>query len=180
MLESLRYKLLVQQHKNRIYSYSYFMLKNHFDADDATQEVLIRIWNHLDNFEIKAAKSWIMKTTHNLCLDYLRKRQKSLRREYSIDEEEESMIEAPANLSDPEIGARREMLKAKIDEAVNKLPEMLKSIFVMYELQGFKYKEISYEMDIPLNSVKVYLMRARKKLQEELKEFKNEAIESNR
>lgn len=155
------------------------MLKNRLDADDVTQEVLIRIWNNFDNFEIKAAKSWIMKTTHNLCIDYLRRRQKNFNREISIDGEEEIMIQAPANLSDPEIGARRELLKTKIVESVNKLPETLKKIFVMYELQGFKYREISSELNIPINSVKVYLLRARKLLQEELKEFKNEIIESN-
>jgi len=44
----------------------------------------------------------------------------------------------------------------------------------MYELQGFKYNEISETLSMPLNSVKVYLMRARKKLQEDLKEYKNE------
>ncbi len=150
------------------------MLKNRMDADDVTQEVLIRIWKHLDNFEIKAAKQWIMKTTHNLCLDYLRKRQRTLNREYSIDDEEAIMIEAPAYLNDPEISVRREMLKTKIIESVNKLPETLKNIFVMYELQGFRYREISNEMNIPLNSVKVYLMRARKKLQEEIKVYKDE------
>ncbi|MGA9292903.1 MAG: RNA polymerase sigma factor, partial [Ignavibacteriaceae bacterium] len=61
-----------------------------------------------------------------------------------------------------------------LKEAVENLPENLKSIFIMYQMQGMKYKEISMVLDIPINSVKVYLMRARKKLQKDLKEFKNE------
>jgi DNA-directed RNA polymerase specialized sigma24 family protein len=62
-------------------------------------------------------------------------------------------------------------------EKVKSLPHYLRSVFVLYEIQGFKYKEISKSLDIPINSVKVYLLRARKKLQEELKSYElQEAI----
>ncbi len=179
MLKSLRYKILVKEHKSRIYSYSCFMLKNRLDADDVTQEVLIRIWNNLDKFDYGSAKSWIMKTTHNLCLDYLRRRKVNLQRELIVDESEGVQIRDPYYLSDPEISTRRELLKERIGAAIESLPEMLRDIFIMYEIQGFKYKEISETIKIPLNSVKVYLLRARRKLQEELKEFKNETIEFN-
>ena len=179
MLKSLRYKILIKEHKSRIYSYSCYMLKNRLDADDVTQEVLIRIWNNLDNFELSSAKSWIMKTTHNLCLDYLRRRKVNSEREYVIGEGEEMQVKAPHYFSDPEISTRREMLKERIATAIERLPELLKEIFVMYEIQGFKYKEISETINVPLNSVKVYLLRARKKMQEELKEFKNETTEYN-
>lgn len=155
------------------------MLKNRLDADDVTQEVMIRIWNNLDNFDLGSAKSWIMKTTHNLCLDYLRRRKVNSQREYINNEGDELTIKAPHYLSDPEITTRREMLKERINSAIEQLPDMLKEIFIMYEIQGFKYKEISEVINIPLNSVKVYLLRARKKMQEELKEFKNETIEYN-
>ncbi len=179
MLKSLRYKILIKEHKSRIYSYSCFMLKNRLDADDVTQEVLIRIWNNLDNFNQSSAKSWIMKTTHNLCLDYLRRRKVNSQRELIIDEGEEIQIRSPHYLSDPEVSARREMLKERISNAIERLPEMLKEIFIMYEIQGFKYREISENINVPINSVKVYLLRARKKMQEELKEFRNETVEFN-
>ncbi len=154
------------------------MLKNKLDADDVTQEVFIRIWNNIDKFDAKAAKSWIMKTTHNLCLDYLRRRKLSTVREYIIDEESEEKIQNNDRYSDPEMETRREILKEKIHEAIERLPENFKSIFVMYELQGLKYKEISEILNLPLNSVRVYLLRARKKLQEDLREFKHETTEN--
>jgi RNA polymerase sigma-70 factor (ECF subfamily) len=178
MLKSLRYKLLVQQYKNKIYSYSYYMLKNRMDADDVTQEVLIRIWKNLGSFNPDAAGAWIMRTTHNLCLDYLRKRSTAVKRELNIDEDNSDKIKEVDRLTDPEVKARQEMLKLKIQESIERLPETLKSIFVMYELQGLKYREISEILDVPLNSVRVYLLRARKKLQHELREFKHEAIET--
>ncbi len=154
------------------------MLKNKLDADDVTQEVFIRIWKNLDKFDIQSAKSWIMKTTHNLCLDYLRRRKLATEREYIIDEDSEERIKNDDRFGDPEMETRREILKEKIQEAIERLPENFKSIFVMYELQGLKYKEISEILNLPLNSVRVYLLRARKKLQEELREFRHETTEN--
>ena len=85
MLDSLKFEILIKQHKNNIYNYALYMMKNRMDADDITQEVFIKIWNNINNFNIKAAKSWIMRTTHNLCIDYLRKQQTSQKREVNID-----------------------------------------------------------------------------------------------
>lgn len=144
------------------------MLKNRMDADDITQEVFIRIWKNIDKFNLNSAKSWIMKTTHNLCIDYLRKNQISAVRQSNIEEE--------IILTDEEVVYRKNLLKERIREGIESLPENLKSIFVLYELQGFKYAEISKALDLPINTVKVYLMRARKKLQEELKELKHETV----
>ena len=172
MLKAVKYEMLVKQHKNNIFNYALYLMKNKMDADDITQEVLIRIWNNIDNFNIRAAKSWIMKTTHNLCIDYLRKKQNSIKREINIDEN--MSISSTGTMTDTEVKVRKEFLKSKIKEGIENLPQNLKSVFVLYELQGFKYQEISTALSMPLNSVKVYLMRARKKLQEELREYRHE------
>jgi len=172
MLDSLKFEILIKQYKNNIYSYALYMMKNRMDADDITQEVFIKIWNNINNFNIKAAKSWIMRTTHNLCIDYLRKRQTSQKKEVNIDSN--INISGAGTLTDTEVRLRKNLLKDKIKHGIETLPDNLKSVFIMYELQGFKYNEISETLSMPLNSVKVYLMRARKKLQEDLKEYKNE------
>ena len=68
------------------------------------------------------------------------------------------------------------MIGTKIKSAIENLPEKLKSPFVLYELEGFKYREISKILDVPLNTVKVNLLRARKHLQKELKFYANEQL----
>ena len=155
------------------------MLRNRMDADDVTQEVLIKLWKNIDNFNINAASSYIMKITHNLCIDYLRRRNVSLSREIEIDNIFEETYENVNDLADPESMVSRENLYQRLKEAIEDLPVNLKSVFVLYQLQGMKYKEISDAMDIPLNSVKVYLRRARIKLQKELKSFKDEVPSAN-
>ena len=172
MLASLKYEILIKRYKNNIYNYALYMMKNRMDADDITQEVFIRIWKNIDNFNMKVAKSWIIKTTHNLCIDYLRRNQRIISRETTV--EDKKNMQGAGTLTDTEVSVRREFLKDKIKQGINNLPENLKSVFVLYELQGFKYKEISETLSIPLNSVKVYLLRARKQMQEELKEYRHE------
>lgn len=72
--EEKKYSMLVKQHKNMIYGYALYMLKDRIEADDAVQEVLIRLWSNMDSINLLAAKSWLMRTTHNLCIDFIRKR----------------------------------------------------------------------------------------------------------
>jgi len=171
MFAEQRYRFLIQQYKNKIYTYSLYMLKNRMDADDITQEVMIRIWQNIDKFNILAAKTWIIKTTNNLCIDYLRRRAIAIKREFEIDEFFEDTYSKNHNSENPYLITHFKMIASKVKEAIQRLPENLRSVFVLYEIEEMKYKEISKALDLPINSVKVYLLRARKKLQEELKEY---------
>lgn len=176
MLKEQRYRYLVQLYKNKIYSYSRYMLKNKMDADDVTQEVMIRIWNNMDKFNLFAAKTWIMKTTNNLCIDYLRRKTIQLKREIEIDEIFEETFATKKPGDNPLHLTHTNMMVANVKCAIEKIPEDLRSIFILYEINGCKYREISQTLDIPLNTVKVYLLRARKYLQQELKSYETEEI----
>lgn len=152
------------------------MLKNRMDADDITQEVLIKIWKNINQFNILVAKTWIMKTTHNLCIDYLRRRKAELNKNpYSVDDVSEYIENNEEE--NPMLITENKFAEQKIKNVVKNLPENQKSVFVLYEMQGLKYKEISKTLDMPINTVKVTLMRARKELQTNLNELKlQEAI----
>ena len=176
MFAEQRYRFLIQQYKNKIYTYSLYMLKNRMDADDVTQEVMIRIWQNIDKFNILAAKTWIIKTNNNLCIDYLRRRTVAVNREFEIDEFFEDTYSKNHNSENPYLITHFKMIAPKVKEAIQRLPENLRSVFVLYEIEEMKYKEISKALDLPINSVKVYLLRARKKLQEELKEYEPQEI----
>jgi RNA polymerase sigma-70 factor (ECF subfamily) len=147
------------------------MMKNRMDAEDITQEVLIRTWQNINNFNFNAAKAWMMRTTHNLCIDHLRKNKTINYREQELDEDFHENIADKTPDGNPNIIAEKNITESIIKEAIERLPERLKSPFVLYQLQGFKYKEISQILDAPLNTVKVNLLRARKQLQKELKEY---------
>jgi RNA polymerase sigma-70 factor (ECF subfamily) len=175
MITDSKYNFLVQQYKDRVYSYSLFMMKNRMDADDVAQEVLIRIWKNINKFNMLAAKTWIMKTTHNLCIDYLRKRKsESANNPYSIDDVQDYIENKEEE--NPAINLENKITEIKIEEAIRTLPENLRSVFVFYEIYKMKYKEISKTLDMPLNNVKVNLFRARKQLQLSLSEIKFQEV----
>ena len=112
-----------------------------------------------------------MKTTHNLCMDYLRRRKTQQQRNVEIDEETADLMQANNSGANPDLELQRKLLKEKLSCAINNLPESLKSVFVLYEINGLRYKDISEILSLPINSVKVYLFRARKKLQDELRQL---------
>ena len=119
------------------------MLKNRMDADDVTQEVLIRIWKNIGQFNILAAKTWIMKTTHNLCIDYLRKRNSDYSKNpFSVDDVSEFIENKDEQ--NPMLKVEGEITELKIKESIKILPESLKSVFVLYELQN-KLTEIKLQ-----------------------------------
>ena len=172
MLKQIKYNSLISQLKNKMFNYALFMVNNRMDAEDITQEVFIKLWNNFEKINLSKSKSWLLSTTHNLCIDYLRKRKKQMNDSTEINE---NTISKKENfLSDPEINYRRNILKDRINKSIKKLPNNLKCVFVLYEIEGFKYREISQALNFPINSVKVYLLRARKKLQEDLREFRYE------
>jgi len=168
MINSLRYKIIVQQFKNKVYSYSFYILRNRMDAEDVTQEVLLILWKNIEKINFIAAKTWIMKTTYNKCIDYLRKRKRILSKEQNIGEEEEA-LNYLNNVLPPDLLLEKKLIQSKIQEALGKLNDTQKQILVLYEIQGLKYKEISKVLEIPINTIKVYMLRARQNLLNELK-----------
>ena len=117
-----------------------------------------------------------MRTTHNLCLDHLRKNKRINYNELQINEEYCDEIEDHELIGNPEKLTAKKITDEEIKEAIERLPERFKSPFVLYEIQEFKYKEISKILDVPLNTVKVNIFRARKQLQKELKHYAKERI----
>jgi RNA polymerase sigma-70 factor (ECF subfamily) len=142
------------------------------DAEDVTQEVLLVLWQNIENINLKAVKTWVMRTTYNKCIDFIRKRNLMFQREEDINEEKEEVIYELGSVTQPDLILEKKQLQSKIHKAVEMLPEEQKHALILYEIQGMKYKEISNILEIPLNTIKVYIMRARQNLLKELKREK--------
>jgi RNA polymerase sigma-70 factor, ECF subfamily len=70
---------------------------------------------------------------------------------------------------DPSRAADLDQLRNRMDAALQTLPELVRTVFILYEINGLRYRQIAEQLEIPLNSVKVHLLRARRKLQELLR-----------
>ena len=162
MIRELEFKVLCQRHSDEIYRYARGLLANGADAEDATQEVLLRLWNHLPRINPFNLRAWLLRTTRCYCLDQIRRR---ANRAAPLLMEEEMLEDQPDELAvNPSVAADSSFRLEQARKALLRLPENLRSVFVLYEVNGLRYREIAQALDIPINTVKVYLSRARVQL----------------
>lgn len=157
----------VHRYKDRIYGFAYHYLHDRAAAEDVTQEVLIRFWEHRDELRPEGTLAWLLRVTRNACIDALRRR--STRRRVMIAPRD-GLRSAHSRQRSPEAEAETADFQAHLEDALARIDEPYRSILILREIQDFQYKEISGALDLPMNTVKVYLHRARKKLRKELAE----------
>ncbi len=157
----------VHQYQDRIYGFACAYLKDDAAAKDVTQDVFIRYWNHYDDVDDERAIAWLMRVTRNACIDLLRKRQT---RRKSVTVDSENLHRAPDAEADPYADTESADFETRLDAALAEIDEPYRSVVTMRELHNMKYKEISDALDMPINTVKVYIHRGRKKLRHELAE----------
>jgi RNA polymerase sigma-70 factor (ECF subfamily) len=159
---------LVRLHRDRVFSVAFYSLKNREDAEDVTQEVLIRMWNHWRRLEGEHLQAWLLRVTRNACVDAVRRRQ--TRRRHEADGDDAAIEAAPGGGSDPERDAESADFRRCLTTALAGLPEPYRSIVILREIQDLAYDEIAAAVNKPLNTVKVYLHRGRKMLRDRLRE----------
>jgi RNA polymerase sigma-70 factor (ECF subfamily) len=168
MIREVEFKDLCQRHRHEIYRYAHALLANTADAEDAAQEVLLRLWNHLPRLNPFNLRAWLLRTTRHYCLDQIRRRSKLAPPMLSNDE---MLLERPDERAiNPSLAADSASRLEQARTALAKLPENLRSVFILYEVNGLRYREIAETLEIPINSVKVYLSRARAKLSKTIAE----------
>jgi RNA polymerase sigma-70 factor (ECF subfamily) len=165
MIRELEFQVLSQRHCDEIYRYALGLLGNRADAEDAAQEALLRLWNHLPRLNLFNIRAWLFQTTRNYCLDQLRRRSRTASLNSVGVDSDEILEEWPDDLAvDPSFAADSTLQLEQARRALLKLPEALRSVFVLYEANGLRYREIAAALGMPVNTVKVNLLRARQKL----------------
>jgi len=160
---------LLREIEAHVYRTAYYILGSEQDAMDASQEALIRIYTKIGSYEEKALfKTWVQRIVTNICIDKFRKMKPTV----SIDEHE--MVFAASHNVEEEIVTG--YLAKDIREAIDKLPAHHRSVVVLRYLQDFSYHEIAESLNLPLNTVKSYLFRARQQLQTLLQDYQKGGV----
>lgn len=130
------------------------------DADDLTQQIFIQMYRKIEQFQAQSKfQTWLYRLAVNESLQHLRKnkRKQQVLSHDPIDNRPSSSRYCDA--------------KDVLDAALDRLEPLLKSIFLLKELRGLSYREISEAIDIPEGTVGSRLNRARRQLQEHLVEL---------
>lgn len=164
------FQKLVDRHRDRVFTFACYCLGDRDEAEDVTQEVLVRLWGHFEHLEAERIGPWLIHVTRNACIDAIRKRN-TYRALVSVDPDGEMMARAASDGPDPVAMVESADFQQQLERALERIAEPYRSIVILREIQDLKYEEISEALDIPLNTIKVYLHRGRRKLREHLKDY---------
>jgi RNA polymerase sigma-70 factor (ECF subfamily) len=162
------FEQLIIRYERKIYSICIYFLKNREDAEDAAQEIILKLYKKLGSFRKESAFStWMNYVASNTCRDYLRKRKRNqvLYLDEDIRTDESSISrELPSEEDTPEERMEKKELGILMQEALFKLKDDHKEILLMREYQELSYEEISEILEISVGTVKSRIYRARQDL----------------
>jgi RNA polymerase sigma-70 factor (ECF subfamily) len=170
--DNYAFDLLVKRYQRKIYFLAYRMVKNHDNADDIAQDTFINAYSAIGSF--KAGYSfytWLYRICMNLSINFL-KRQKFMIPESQF-EEDTNPLEKEATRVDPADHLASKELEMKIDRALNSLPPKFKAVLILRIYEDLSYEEIAQTLNISTGTVMSRLFRARERMQEMLKEYKD-------
>lgn len=164
---------LIYKYDKLVLSIAYNYRADREDAKDIYQEVFLRVYNGLKNFEGKSEFStWLYRITVNVCLDYFDKKKKHAA--VSIDSylEDEDSGMPRLQLADCDMADKALMeheTRTLLEDAIETLPPQQKMAFVLKYVKEHKIKEIAKIMDCTEGTVKKYLFNAVHKLRARMK-----------
>lgn len=168
---------LVNLYSDRVYNLALRILRRSDDAADILQETFIRVFEKIDTFDGRSDFfTWLYRIATNLSLMKLRKEKRTV----LSDEDLEMQYDRPdsARIVEWQSLPLRRMISAEfrkqLNTAVDSLPEIYRSVFVLRDLENLSIKETSKILDITESNVKVRLKRARMFLREKLAEYMSE------
>lgn len=165
------YEELVQRHMDRVYSIAYRVLGNKEDAEDAAQDVFLKIYHGLKTFDQQAAFStWLYRIATNCTLDYVEKTRRQSKtnvrffgRAQRKDEsgpDEIAELRAPTEQS-PEMQAIQRDLRECIQRVLKRLDREQVRVLLMRDYDDRSYDEIAHLLQVGLSAVKMRIHRAR-------------------
>lgn len=163
--EPALFELLVRRYNQRVYRAVRSLLRDDREAEDAVQQAWLAAYSHLDQFAgASAFSTWLTRIALNEGLARVRQR---ARLDVVASVPEEGIV-GMRTVGDPEKRAADRELARLLEEAVDGLPEMYRTVFVLRELEGLSTAEAASCLDISEELVKVRLHRARLALRDAL------------
>ncbi len=164
--DTTAFETLYHHYKKKIYSTAYGVLQSSTHAQDALQEIFIKIWVNRGKLKnMNYFPAWLNTIIRNHLYYKLRqqaKREKPL--DYLINDDHDSFTEKIYN------EAEFKELVVLVEEAMSKLSPQQQRVFELSRLQGLKHREIATEMNLSQETVKKYIMEALRQVRDYLQQ----------
>jgi len=171
---------LADRYRSRIFQLAMRYMKNREDAEEVTQDVLLKVYRKVDAFRGDAQlSSWIYRITFNTAMSRLRStrlaRAAEQERERALavqNDEPARLTRQPADWSRmPDESLLRAQLREAVAEAIEELPEIYRAPVVLRDIQGLTTEEASSRLKLKDQTLKSRLHRGRLMLREKLRTF---------
>lgn len=156
------YDLLVDRHLQAVYSVAVRILGHACDAEDIAQDTFLRAYERLDLFDSRwSFRNWLLKISSNLAINRIRSRGRERKLQLKMAAEDEATSERDsADLPGPRDWAYW----------LDQIDETQRAAIVLFHFHEMPYTEIAEVLQVPVNTVRTYLYRGRKKLKEVMTE----------
>lgn len=144
-----------------VYNVAFRITRNSADAEETTQDVFMKIYRNLKGFGFRSAfKTWVYRITVNTAINHYRKFNKEEKNRVDYDNIIESL---PDNrLATEEINQSDH--QSRLNALLDRLSPKYKACLILREIEGLSYQEIAGTLNMPVNTVRSRLKRARQAL----------------
>ncbi len=159
-MDTNTFKSVVIPLNRKLSAFAFRFLNDQDEAKDIVQDIYIKLWNLRDKLdEYKSIEALAMKMTRNLCLDKIK-----LKKTIPINPivQQNLIDETKQNESEQELS----IAAGRAKKIIELLDEPQKSVMQLHDIQGYDYDEIAEIMEMNINTIRVILSRARKKVRE--------------
>ncbi len=177
------FQKLVEKYQRKVYGVCIGMLKDEADSKDVSQEVFIKVYRYIDNFNFESSfYTWLYRITVNKCIDFIRKQKRKKEVDYDDEILRDGDVEGdehilPSRLGiDPDKAYGRKELRANMLKALETLSEKHRTILVLREVEGLSYLEMAEVLDVSKGTVMSRLYHARRYFQEAVEEYVGEDL----
>jgi RNA polymerase sigma-70 factor (ECF subfamily) len=165
------YAIIVRRYNQRLYKVGISILNDETEIEDAMQVAYINAYEHLGKFAFKASFStWLTRILINECLLRLKKRGNTITMN-DDNMENELPYRQTGETQTPATKVLNSELKTILDDAIRKLPEIYRTVFVMREIENMNVAETQECLSISEVNVKVRLNRAKAMLRDLLSNY---------
>ena len=175
-------RLITSRNNQRLYRAAWSVLKHRAEAEEAVQDGYLKAFAAMDSFAgTSSLSTWLTRIVINEALERRRKAERRTRllRERAvtdIDDYRERLMEGSERPPSPEAETMRTQVARVLERAIGKLPENFRMVFVLREVEGLSVEETATVLEIREETVKTRLLRARRRLQQELDPELREAL----
>ncbi len=170
------FETLVTPHEQMLWRVCWHYTHHQEDAADCLQETMLKAWRAIGGYRQDCAlETWLYRIASTVCLDFLR-RQKRLPVTESADEMAESGVHPTDPAPTPDEAALRSEDAGQLQEAIDSLPGDMRTVLILYALEGQPYEAIAEMTGAAVGTVKSRLNRARQKLAKYLAEHGNKSV----